>query len=260
MAAATLWYVPHANYPKGHAMDTNEVVQEEEAPKTASVPPPYISFKTLTNLIERMEQKPPPPRIDRSYLIGMSGGYQSQVLAALRWLDLVGDDGELRPTLIKLVQEPYSRTQTIAGLLEDRYGPVVALGKTNATQGQLEEAFRAYGLSGSTVRKAIAFYLHAADYAGLPVSPHFRIPPARGSNVAAKPKRKSSTSQTPPANGSVLPDAPEAGLTQLRARYIDMLLKRADQDQADESLLDRIERLLGFDDSDREEEVEPVEE
>ena len=37
-------------------------------------PPPYISFRTILNLIERMADEEIPPRIDRSYLRSLSGG------------------------------------------------------------------------------------------------------------------------------------------------------------------------------------------
>jgi len=36
----------------------------------APAAPPYISFKTLTNLLERLHETDLPPRIDRSYLDG----------------------------------------------------------------------------------------------------------------------------------------------------------------------------------------------
>lgn len=141
--------------------------------------PPYIAFATLTGLIERMQNEGgPPSRIDRSYLDTLSGGYQSQVLAALKALDLMGPQGEVTPILIALVEssDADTRKATFADILARKYPRPVSLGTTKATQGQLEEAFREYGITGDTLRKAIAFYLNAAKYAGVPVSANFRVP------------------------------------------------------------------------------------
>jgi len=98
------------------------------------------------------------------------------------------------------------------------------------------------------VRAAIAFFLHAASDAEIPVSPHFKIPPVRSGNGKPVVRRTKSTTkgkadggQTPPAP---LPADPSADL---RTRYIDMLLKKVEeQDQMDGELLDRIETLLGY--------------
>jgi Family of unknown function (DUF5343) len=215
------------------------VTDTESKPGT----PPYISFKTLTNLFERLQQTHLPPRIDRSYLDGMSGGYQTQVVAALRWLDLIGDNGETRPVLVALATKPESRPQVVAELLRSRYSSVFALSDANATQGQLEEAFRDFGVSGSTLRKAVAFFLHAARYAEISVSPHFKIPPALPP-ATGRPVRKARRSGKDEREGEP-PKLDPA--TDLRTRYIEMLLDKAqEQDTTDSALLDRIETLLGF--------------
>lgn len=138
--------------------------------------PPYISFSTLTGLFERMENEPPPPRIDRTYLDNMSGGYQTAVITALKSFDLIGETGEVTPTLIELVKNPDERQKMIAAILRDKYSEQIELGEKNATQGQLEEVFKRYGFTGETLRKAIAFFLHACNYAQIPLSPHFRAP------------------------------------------------------------------------------------
>jgi hypothetical protein len=216
--------------------------------KKTPAAPPYISFKTLTNLLERLKEKHIPPRIDRSYLSGMSNGYQSQVIAALRWLDLIGDNGEVTPLLGDLATDEARRPELIGDLLRDRYGRIVALGDQNATQGQLEEAFREFGVSGSTLRKAIAFYLNAAQFAEMRVSPHFKTPPVRsadGKPATRKPKATAGRDPKAEEGGEV----PEAGAkpTNLQSRYVEMLLKKVEtQEQMDDALLDRIEKLLGY--------------
>ena len=123
------------------------------------------------------------------------------------------------------------------------------LGTVNATRAQLEDEFKKYEITGATLRKAISFFLHAANFAEIPLSPYFgKISAGAATRKPARkrppaPKTPPSGSQTPP---SVTPDT-TTGVTALRKQYIEMLLKKAEtQEQMDDSLLDRIEALLGF--------------
>jgi hypothetical protein len=83
--------------------------------------------------------------------------------------------------LIVLVSDPDGRQELLGTILRERYPKAVALGETNATTGELVEAFNeAFGIQGDTARKAIAFYLQAAKYAGnIPLSPNFKTPTVR---------------------------------------------------------------------------------
>lgn len=218
------------------------------ADTTNSFTPPYIAFKTLMNLIQRLEDEPIPPRIDRTFLGTMSGGYQTQIIAALRALDFVDDDGTVRPLLMHFVTgEPSDRQSILSEFLSLRYGEAVALGEKNGTQGQLEEAFDVYGVSGSTKRKAIGFFLKAAEEAGVTLSAHFRVPRAS----PARTRRRTSKNGVPPAVVEGLDEEPDddggSMLSRLRARYIELLMNRIEEeDQLDDALLDRLEGLLGF--------------
>jgi len=214
-----------------------------EAPQGAV---PYISFRTLLNLIERMADEGIPRRIDRSYLSGLSGGYQTQVMAALRGLSLINDEGTVAPSLIDLVQQPNSRKAILRQILMGRYPEAVRLGESNATQAELEDSFRPFGITGTTLRKAVAFYLHAAEFAEIPVSPFFKSPSTSSEGGTSKRRKpRAPKPATPPPTPTVVDQAPSA--EQLKTRYIEMLLKRVEgQDDMDDKLLDRIEVLLGF--------------
>jgi hypothetical protein len=136
--------------------------------------PPYISFAQLENVLERMRNEGTPARIDRSYLASWSGSAQAQFLKATASLGLRDEHGRPTETLKQLIENPDGRPAIIASILQDKYADALALGE-DATQQQLEEVFRAYpGISGSTTRKSITFYLHAAKFAGIPVSPFFK--------------------------------------------------------------------------------------
>ncbi|MBA3746339.1 MAG: DUF5343 domain-containing protein, partial [Solirubrobacterales bacterium] len=144
----------------------------EEVP--ATFVPPYISFSQLENILERMRNEGVPARVDRSYLSSWSGSAQAQFLKAARSLDLLDEHGRPTANLKRLVSEPDARPTIIAELLQVKYPDAIALGK-DATQSQLDEVFRSYdGISGTTTRKAITFYLHAAKFAGIPLSPFFK--------------------------------------------------------------------------------------
>jgi hypothetical protein len=208
--------------------------------------PPYISFRTILNLVERMADEGLPPRIDRSYLSKLSGGYQGQVLAALRWLNLVDDEGRVQESLIGLVQNPSEHGERIGVIIRERYPEAVSLGQQNATQGQLEEEFRKSGIGGATLRKATSFYLHAAAFGGIPVSPYFKASaPQAGRRTPQRRKPRAKQEQITPTVNPPPPNGPT--LDSLRTRYVEMLMEKAEgQDEMDDNLLNRIEALLGY--------------
>jgi hypothetical protein len=222
-----------------------EINDSIEVTKVAA--PPYISFRTLLNLVERMANEGIPRRIDRSYLGGLSGGYQTQVMAALRGLGLINDEGTVQPRLVELVGQPSERQTLIAAILRERYPEAVRLGAANATQGELEDSFRPFGITGATLRKAVAFYLHAAEFAGIPVSPFFK-PPSTSSEGRTTGRRRTRTTAAKTVPAASQPAFPAIDTEQLKTRYIEMLLKRVDEGgELDDKLLNRIETLLGFD-------------
>lgn len=222
------------------------------ATKQTPTPPPYISFKTLLKLLERMRQTHLLTRVDRRYLTEFSSGYQSQIIAALRWLDLIGEEGDVTGTLALLAQNPDVRPRVVGELLRSHYPAVFVLSSRNGTQRQLEEEFRSYGINGSTLRSAIAFFLNAARFAEIPVSPHFKVPQDRSSrsNRKASPRNSRTTSRAETTENELSKPLRTSGLptADMRTRYLDMLLKKAEsQDEMDSGLLDRIETLLGYD-------------
>lgn len=143
--------------------------------------PPYIAFKTLTGLNDRMVKEGAPARVDKSYLDNFSGGYQTQVLAALHALRLVDqEDGSLTDDFKDLVAagtDEAVRKKVLERILRDRYAGIFAL-SGNSTQQQLVDAFGqlAPKVTGDTRRKAIAFFLGACQYAGIGVSKYWKTP------------------------------------------------------------------------------------
>ena len=204
---------------------------------------PYIPWARIPKLIEELETDRP-PRIDRTVLTG-STQVRYQTLKALGSLGLIDGDGLLTDTFNKLIDAKDDRVAVVRGIVERCYREAVELGTQNGTQLQLDEVFRKYGVSGSTSRKAIAFFLKAAEYAEMPMSPHFKAPP-----VSRRPPRKKA------APGSQATNVPAASppegensstMASLQVRYVEMLMKKTESsDELDAKLLDRIERLLDF--------------
>jgi hypothetical protein len=205
--------------------------------------PPYFPWPALPTLAQRMATEGPPTRIDKSYLDTHSGGIQKAILSGLRWLELINDDGRLTDAFVQLAEaDEADRKAAIASLLRSRYGPIIELGTQNATQLELEDAFKAeFGAQGETRRKAIAFYLKAAAYAGVPVSRNWKPPRSTvvrstGRKVGS---RRTAGDQTDPTVNSHPPKG------DLRRRYVEMLMAKAEaKDEPDEGLLDRIEKAL----------------
>lgn len=221
--------------------------------------PPYISWAILARLIERLETNPP-PRIDRTILTG-SNQTRSQTILALKALELIDSEGALTEPFTTLIAAGDSRPAMVHSLLKRFYKGPVRLGRVNGTQQQLEEEFRDYGVSGSTVRKAISFFLKAAEYAGLQTSPHFRVPPAPlrpKKQTSPKPPPSPESASEPPIHIGASPDdeGPDTGMAaesieSLRVEYIRMLVESVRPDPGssgkfEPDVLDRIERLLGF--------------
>ena len=160
--------------------------------------PPNVSWTTMTNLIERFAKEGGlPSQVDRSYLSNLPGSTQTAVIAALRSLKLVDDSLSPTEDLESWVSEPDDRQGLIAEILRIYYPGPLSLGP-NATQQQLEDKFREFGVTGSTLRKAIAFFLSAASYAELALSPHFRVPKQPTTGPSAPRRRTGGKPESPP--------------------------------------------------------------
>jgi hypothetical protein len=233
-------------------MTTDAETGTDTAPGQGGFSPPYTSWTTALNLIERMTAEGGiPSRVDRSYLSNLPGSTQTMLISGLKSLAILDQGGSPTPTLHALVNDPDGRPALVRQMLETHYKAPLALG-LNATQAQLEEAFRDMGVSGSTLRKAVAFFLAAARYAELPVSPHFKTPKiGRGSNGAPR-KRSSSRARGGTGGGADQsedkPAKPDDSLDALKKRYIEAMVDKvtAEGGTPDTDLLTRVEWLLGF--------------
>lgn len=154
--------------------------------------PPYVSFKTLWNFLDKLGEVGTPPRIDRSvWGDNLSGGYGFQLMAALRFLGLADDEGMASGELRQIAEDVAVRKKWLRERLVSFYGePIRKLDLAHATMQQLQEAFRAsYSVTGATSDKSISFFLGAARAGEIPLSPYIERNVRRRSTTN-KPRRK----------------------------------------------------------------------
>lgn len=208
--------------------------------ETTDFTPPYFPFSAFTGLLQRLRERSP-SRIDRTYLRWLPGITVTYLMAFLKSSGLIDDDMRMTEPMKALVAaDPEEEKRLIAVMIRDRYKAVFELG-SNATQGELEEVFRSYGPRGSTLRKAITFFLKAAEYADVEVSPLFGTPRAGAGSTPRKPRK----TPEPKTRDHVNQQTPYE-MDALRVRYVEMLMTKAQEEGDNAELLDRIERLLGY--------------
>ncbi len=154
--------------------------------------PPYLSLTTLTNFRERWGDGPIPPRIDKSALDSLSGGTQAQLLSTLRQMGFINPEGSVLPALREAVRSEERFRYYLDEWARRFYAEQIALAEQNATAQMLHESFAKYGYRGSTLRKAVVFYLAVVEYLGLPNSPMFR-PPKQGATPTTRRRPRSVT-------------------------------------------------------------------
>lgn len=109
-------------------------------------------------------------------------------MTTLRVLGLIAPDGRPGPLLERLVRaESDDRRGALREVLERFYAPVFELDMARATRAQFHEVFRSFGTREGVTAKCEAFFIQAAQEAGLELSPYIlaRRHGARRSGAAA---------------------------------------------------------------------------
>ncbi len=137
--------------------------------------PPYVSYRTFLNFIERLQQGIP-SRIDRSYWSDrLSGSTGTQLMSAMRFLGLIDSSGRPTSQLKQLVlARGAQRTEVLRQLASQAFGFLqqASFDPQTATYAQLEETFHdTFELTDSVCRKCVKFFVSLASDAGVPLSP-----------------------------------------------------------------------------------------
>ncbi len=140
----------------------------EETPKLS---PPYLAFRTFLGSVEALENVIP-KRIDRGIWRSSSGAIQGQIMIAYRFLGLLDDQDKPTSLLHQLVDaQGEDRKKIIEGMIEKAFHKLIAHDLTKMTPKILDEEMGHFGITGDTRRKAVTFFLQAAKYVELPLSP-----------------------------------------------------------------------------------------
>jgi hypothetical protein len=155
-----------------------------------SFTPTYnLTWRQLFNSWEKMAQSDTLPTvIDRSYLRWLPGSAQTGYLTLARQFGLVDEQYVPTDLLRRLTYEQESRAQIVNRILHEHYAPIIELGKKHSTAQQLMDLWKeTYGQEGDTRRKAITFFMQAAEFSGIQVSPLWQ-------SIAAASRQASRTS------------------------------------------------------------------
>ena len=165
--------------------------------------------------------------------------------------ELIGESNEVKRQLIELCADEDSFAEGLRSILNRYYVDQVELGRSQGTPGQLAESFAPSGYSGSTLRKAVTFFLHAAKAAELPLSPHFRPPKASPTPNRARrtktsrpvdPAPSPSTGQSAPAAESHTIELASGGTVTVSCSTSFLALSRHDRD----FLFELVDRLKDY--------------
>ncbi|HEX7134085.1 MAG TPA: hypothetical protein VF228_16025 [Iamia sp.] len=138
---------------------------------------PYVGYSTLKTFIDKKcAENPIPPQIDKTFIDNVAGGVQPLLLGALKTIGFISDDQTTQPKLEEAATAPERRQALLKEWATEYYSAQLALAAQNATSQMLFDSFSPANYTGSTLRKAIAFYLNLCDDVGLPKSPHFKLP------------------------------------------------------------------------------------
>jgi hypothetical protein len=143
--------------------------------KSAAV---YVGWSTFKScILEGLTHGGLPTAINRTVFPGQSGGVQNQLLTGLKFLGLIDEKGRPTQALKDLtVEDESARKQALAEVLRASYRDVFELDIARTTPKELSDTMVAsYNVSGDTREKAVRFFLAAAQYAGIQLSPYLRL-------------------------------------------------------------------------------------
>lgn len=176
--------------------------------------PPYVPYRTFQTFLEFLFDEGIPERVDKTvWGLRFSGSSGTQLMTALRVLELI--DSKARPSedLEQLVHaEGDDRRALLRRILERFYTPVFELDLSRASKGQFHEAFRSFGTKEGVLTKCEAFFIRAAQAAGIELSRRI-LTGRHGANRArtspASARARASVSQVATPEKKITPMQPE---------------------------------------------------
>ncbi len=135
--------------------------------------PAYLPFKTFLSALDRLAQGMP-DEINKECFPTYSGVIQGQIIGALKFFELIDESGMPKGSVLERLAQQKSvdrRRANLLPLLKSQYSDIIKLDPTRLTPSKLDAVFDNYAISGDTKRRAKTFFIHAAQFAGLELSP-----------------------------------------------------------------------------------------
>jgi hypothetical protein len=135
--------------------------------------PAYLPFKTFLSALDRLAQGMP-HEVNKGCFPTYSGVMQGQIIGALKFFELIDEGGVPKESVLeRLVHEKAveRRRANLLPLLKSKYSDIIKLDPKRLTPSKLDAVFDNYAISGDTKRRAKTFFIHAAQFAGLELSP-----------------------------------------------------------------------------------------
>jgi hypothetical protein len=147
---------------------------------------PYLPFRTFLSSLDTFAQGLP-VILDRTIWRSQAGVTQGLIMNTYRFLGLVDEEDAPTDALEAMVRQTEQRPAVLRGLIEATYGDEFGLDFSTTTPKVLEDMFvDSYAVTGATKQKAITFFLKAARFANITLSP-FLLTQIR--NTAARKRR-----------------------------------------------------------------------
>jgi hypothetical protein len=179
---------------------------------------PYMSYETLVNFFDKkIGDNPVPPRIDGPFLDNYAGSVRPLLVTTLKTMGMLDGKNQVLEPLHRAARGANERKAVLRAWAEDFYAEQIELGKQHATAQMLWETFSKRGqLTGSTLRRAVIFYLALAKDVGLPVRAHFKSPKAPTSPQKSSPKPHVDSGAVKPPPKDVSDDNPDTATAERR--------------------------------------------
>jgi hypothetical protein len=130
----------------------------------------YVAFSTFRDVLESLNGLALASRIKPSDCGSVSTSSWSQLYRTFRFLKLV-DDRDVPTNVFKSLVTAKNQGPILRKLLKASYAKVFASNLAQMRPDQLDRILVTYGVNGATLQKARSFFLGAAVYSGIQLSP-----------------------------------------------------------------------------------------
>jgi hypothetical protein len=176
---------------------------------------PYVAFDGVLSQVDRMAGAGIPEKFDKNYLSAKADGTQFQYRQAFRYLGLTTTEDRPTPLLADLVNANLNdRRELLGKIISEQYPELTGLPPDASMEAFFWVLSEEYGVtSDQQRRKMLTFFVKAADYAGLAISPAIR--PTKARTGTRKPRGSRQTSRASRPARAVAPtpstDADQSG-------------------------------------------------